>query len=79
MQQIEGQENFGPLLLYLTNHQELAQHLRVVASVTFKNYIKRHWRLTEETDFVDKISAADRLSVGGIISFLWDRTSLEAR
>lgn len=47
--------------------------MRVVASVTFKNYIKRHWRLTEETDFVDKISAADRLSVGGIISFLWYR------
>lgn len=63
LQQIESQENFGPLLLYLTNHQELAQHLRVVASVTFKNYIKRHWRLTEETDFVDKISAADRQSI----------------
>ena len=63
MQQIESQENFGPLLLFLCNREDLALHLRVVASVTFKNFIKRHWRLSEENDLVDKITAADRQSI----------------
>jgi len=63
LQQIESQENFGPLLLCLLNREDLAIHLRVVASVTFKNFVKRHWRLIEENDFADKISAADRQSV----------------
>jgi exportin-2 (importin alpha re-exporter) len=34
-----------------------------VASVTFKNFIKRHWRLSEENDFQDKITAQDRQSI----------------
>ena len=63
LQDNETQENFGPLLLCLCNREDLAVHLRVVASVTFKNFIKRRWRLTEETDFVDKITANDRQSV----------------
>ncbi len=41
----------------------MALHLRVVASVTFKNFIKRHWRLVEENDFADKITAQDRQSI----------------
>lgn len=67
LQQIEAEANFGPLLLCLCSREDLAQHLRVVASVTFKNFIKRHWRLQEETDFADKISAADRQSVKATI------------
>ena len=63
MQQIESQENFGPLLLFLCNREDLSMHLRVVASVTFKNFVKRHWRLSEETDFADKIAAQDRQSI----------------
>lgn len=63
LQTIESQENFGPLLLVLCNREDLAMHLRVVASVTFKNFIKRHWRLLEENDMVDKITAADRQSI----------------
>lgn len=63
LQDNETQENFGPLLLCLCSREDLALHLRVVASVTFKNFIKRTWKLTEETDFVDKITANDRQSV----------------
>lgn len=63
LQDNETQDNFGPLLLCLCNREDLAVHLRVVASVTFKNFIKRRWRLTEETDFVDKITANDRQSI----------------
>lgn len=67
LQQIESQENFGPLLLFLCQREDLAQHLRVVSAVTFKNFIKRHWKLIEENDFADKISAADRQSVKSTI------------
>lgn len=62
MQLIESQENFGPLLLVLCSNENLAMHLRVVASVTFKNFIKRHWRVSEDTD-QDKITAQDRQSI----------------
>lgn len=67
LQQIELQENFGPLLLCLCSREDLAQHLRVVSSVTFKNFIKRYWRLREENDFADKITPADRQSVKATI------------
>jgi len=62
LQLIESQENFGPLLLVLCSNENLAMHLRVVASVTFKNFIKRHWRVSEDTD-QDKITAQDRQSI----------------
>jgi exportin-2 (importin alpha re-exporter) len=67
LQQIESEQNFGPLLLCLSNREDLAIHLRVVASVTFKNFIKRHWKLAEETDFADKISANDREAIKSTI------------
>jgi len=67
LQQIESQENFGPLLLVLCNQADVQNDLRIVASVTFKNFIKRHWRLIEENDFADKITATDRQSIKSTI------------
>ena len=59
----ECRENYGPLLLFLCNQQELPMHLRVVASVTFKNFVKRQWKISEENEVPDKVSGNDRLAI----------------
>ena len=47
----------------LCNKQDLQIHLRISASITFKNYVKRNWKVCEENDFADKIIAVDRQSI----------------
>lgn len=61
MEQIESQQNYGGILLMLCNRQDLPIHLRISASITFKNYVKRNWKSNE--DFGDKIVANDRQSI----------------
>lgn len=63
---MESNQNFGPVLLVLCNKQELAMHLRVSAAIKFKNYIKRNWKVLEDT--TDKISESDRQSVKASIT-----------
>lgn len=65
LEQMESKSEFGPILLVLCNNPERAMHLRVCAAVTFKNCIKRNWKLCEDTVGesgapVDKISGTDR-------------------
>jgi len=50
--------NYGLILLMLCNKQELALHLRVSASINFKNFIKKNWRIDE--DEVNKIRDEER-------------------
>lgn len=63
LEQIESQQNYGTILLMLCNKQDLQIHLRISASITFKNYVKRNWKVCEENDFADKIIAVDRQSI----------------
>ena len=67
---MESQPNYGTILLVLSNKQDLAIHLRVTASVTFKNYIKKNWKCSEENDFADKILAVDRDAIKASITEL---------
>lgn len=65
LEQMESQANFGPALLMLCNKPERAVHLRVCAAVTFKNYVKRNWRVSDDVIGesgapADKISGNDR-------------------
>ncbi|CAF0704688.1 unnamed protein product [Brachionus calyciflorus] len=66
LEQMESNENFGPVLLVLCNKQDLPLHLRISASVTFKNYIKRNWKVNE--DIQDKITSNDRQSIKSSIT-----------
>jgi exportin-2 (importin alpha re-exporter) len=60
LEQMESHSNYGSILLVLCNKQDLAIHLRITASITFKNYIKKNWKCSEENDFADKIQQQDR-------------------
>lgn len=55
---VEGTENYAMLLLRLTNTQEAGAHVRQAASISFKNFVKRNWRIIE--DRPNKISPNDR-------------------
>lgn len=67
---MESQPNYGAILLVLSNKPDLAMHLRVTASVTFKNYIKKNWKCSEENDMIDRILPQDRDSIKASITEL---------
>jgi exportin-2 (importin alpha re-exporter) len=63
LEQLEFQENYGPILLLLCNKNDLNMNLRMVSSIAFKNYIKRNWRVNEEEGLTNKICDNDRLQI----------------
>ena len=65
---MESHPNFGTILLVLSNKVELPMHLRVSASITFKNFVKKNWRVQEDCE--DKISPQDRLTIKSSIAEL---------
>nr|XP_061813737.1 exportin-2-like isoform X2 [Nerophis lumbriciformis] len=60
LESVEGNQNY-PLLLLTLLEKSQDNVIRVCAAVTFKNYIKRNWRIVE--DEPNKISEHDRTSV----------------
>lgn len=42
---VEGNKNYALLLLMLVDHSDAAMHIRTSAAVTFKNFVKRNWRV----------------------------------
>ncbi|XP_014669612.1 PREDICTED: exportin-2-like [Priapulus caudatus] len=61
LESIEGNQNYPLLLLHLLDKADVTVALRVSAAITFKNYIKRNWRVVE--DSADKIHASDRQAI----------------
>uniref|UniRef100_A0A672IUK4 Exportin-2 n=1 Tax=Salarias fasciatus TaxID=181472 RepID=A0A672IUK4_SALFA len=57
---VEGNQNY-PLLLLTLLEKSQDNVIRVCAAVTFKNYIKRNWRIVE--DEPNKISDPDRTAI----------------
>ena len=62
LESVEGNQNYPLLLLTLLDKEDVDQAIRVSAAITFKNYVKRNWRVvcTEIvmqliflTDFID--------------------------
>uniref|UniRef100_A0A8C9SDI2 Exportin-2 n=1 Tax=Scleropages formosus TaxID=113540 RepID=A0A8C9SDI2_SCLFO len=60
LESVEGNQNYPILLLTLLEKSQ-DNVIRVCAAVTFKNYIKRNWRIVE--DEPNKISEADRSAI----------------
>ena len=61
LESLETNAKYGLLLLMLCKKENIAQHIRVSAAITFKNFIKRNWRVNE--DGLDKITESDRQSI----------------
>uniref|UniRef100_A0A6I8MZ53 Exportin-2 n=1 Tax=Ornithorhynchus anatinus TaxID=9258 RepID=A0A6I8MZ53_ORNAN len=60
LESVEGSQNY-PLLLLTLLEKSQDNVIKVCASVTFKNYIKRNWRIIE--DEPNKIFEADRIAI----------------
>uniref|UniRef100_A0A667XJX5 Exportin-2 n=1 Tax=Myripristis murdjan TaxID=586833 RepID=A0A667XJX5_9TELE len=60
LESVEGNQNYPILLLSLLEKSQ-DNVIRVCAAVTFKNYIKRNWRIVE--DEPNKISDPDRTTI----------------
>ncbi|XP_006839263.1 PREDICTED: exportin-2 isoform X2 [Chrysochloris asiatica] len=67
LESVEGNQNY-PLLLLTLLEKSQDNVIKVCASVTFKNYIKRNWRIVE--DEPNKICEADRVAIKGNIVHL---------
>ncbi|KAK2193331.1 hypothetical protein NP493_15g03058 [Ridgeia piscesae] len=61
LESVEKNQNYSVLLLHLMDKQDADIHIRVSAAITFKNYVKRNWRITEDDG--DLMHASDRLTV----------------
>ncbi|KAM9372228.1 exportin-2 isoform 1-T1 [Phaethornis superciliosus] len=60
LESVEGSQNY-PLLLLTLLEKSQENVIKVCASVTFKNYIKRNWRIVE--DEPNKICESDRVAI----------------
>ncbi len=58
LESVEGTQNYAILLLQLAESQEIESHIRLAASITFKNFVKRNWRIVD--DMPNKITDVDR-------------------
>ncbi|KAL4236748.1 Exportin-2 [Mactra antiquata] len=65
LESVEGNQNYPLLLLTLLDKENVEQAIRVSAAITFKNYVKRNWRVIE--DETNKIHEQDRNSVKQLI------------
>lgn len=65
LQSIESNQNYPLLLLNLVDRDNIDLTLRVAGAVTFKNYVKRNWKIDE--DVPNKIHPTDRDTVKQLI------------
>ena len=45
---VEATPNYAALLLQLTDSDQVEMHIRLAASINFKNFVKRNWRIVED-------------------------------
>jgi len=65
LESIEGNQNYPILLLTLINKQDVQPNIKVAGAITFKNYVKRNWKVSEEG--ADKIHQSDRAQIKSLI------------
>lgn len=65
LESVEANQNYSLLLLQLLDKVDIDQAIRVSASITFKNFVKRNWRVTE--DGTNKIHKQDREAIKQLI------------
>lgn len=64
---VEGTPNYATLLLQLTDSEQVEMHIRLAASINFKNFVKRNWRIVEEKP--NKVSRPHRAR--GVLTTLY--------
>jgi len=62
---VECNQNYPILLLSLLNNEAGELNIKVAGAITFKNYVKRNWKVSEEG--TDRIHANDRDQVKALI------------
>ncbi|XP_003692417.1 exportin-2 [Apis florea] len=65
LESVEVNQNYPLLLLHLVDKSEINITIRIAGAVAFKNYIKRNWKVGE--DSVDRIHAQDREAIKKLI------------
>jgi len=65
LQSVECNQNYPILLLNLINKQEVEPNIKIAGAITFKNYVKRNWKVGEEGS--NKIHESDRAQVKSFI------------
>ena len=45
LESVEKNQNYSVLLLHLMDKEDADIHIRISSAITFKNYIKRNWRI----------------------------------
>merc|ERR1719266_2049205 len=65
LQSVEGNQNYPVLLLHLLQSDGADLNIKVAGSITFKNYVKRNWAVSD--DGMDKIHGSDRDAVKSLI------------
>lgn len=65
LQSVENNQNYPVLVLHVLNKKDCPLQIRVAAAVTFKNFIKRNWRIVDEGD--DRVHANDRETIKSLI------------
>ncbi|XP_015602290.1 exportin-2 isoform X1 [Cephus cinctus] len=65
LESVEVNQNYPLLLLHLVDKSEIDITIRVAGAVAFKNYIKRNWKVEEDTG--DRIHAQDRDAIKKLI------------
>ncbi|XP_034196637.1 chromosome segregation 1 [Osmia lignaria lignaria] len=65
LESVEVNQNYPLLLLHLVDKSEINITIRIAGAVAFKNYVKRNWKVEE--DSVDRIHAQDRETIKKLI------------
>ncbi|KAL7294315.1 hypothetical protein TKK_0012326 [Trichogramma kaykai] len=65
LESVELNQNYPLLLLHLVDKAEVDLTIRVAGAIAFKNYVKRNWKIEE--DSVNKIHQQDRDAVKKLI------------
>ncbi|KAG7209545.1 hypothetical protein KM043_015625 [Ampulex compressa] len=65
LESVEVNQNYPLLLLHLVDKSEINITIRIAGAVAFKNYVKRNWKVEE--DSVDRIHAQDRDAIKKLI------------
>lgn len=60
LESVEGNQNYSLLLLYLLEKSQ-DNVIRICAAITFKNFVKRNWRVVE--DEPNRVSDQDRTAI----------------
>ncbi|XP_076749811.1 chromosome segregation 1 [Xylocopa sonorina] len=65
LESVEVNQNYPLLLLHLVDKSEINITIRIAGAVAFKNYVKRNWKVEE--DSIDRIHAQDREAIKKLI------------